>query len=92
MQVAYPDVDAYTRWAGKDLPTEAEFEFAARGGQDDADYALGDELAPGGVMMANYWQGLFPFANQMLNGWERTSPVGTYPANGYGLLDMVSNT
>ncbi|WP_334183804.1 formylglycine-generating enzyme family protein [Novosphingobium sp.] len=92
VQVAYADVDAYARWAGKDLPTEAEFEFAARGGLDDADYAWGDELAPGGVMMANYWQGLFPFANQMLDGWERTSPVGTYPANGYGLFDMVGNT
>lgn len=92
VQVAYADAEAYAKWAGKDLPTEAEFEFAARGGLDDADYAWGDELAPGGAMMANYWQGLFPFANQMLDGWERTSPVGTYPANGYGLVDMIGNT
>jgi len=92
VQVAYADVEAYAKWAGKDLPTEAEFEFAARGGLDDADYAWGDELAPGGAMMANYWQGLFPFANQMLDGWERTSPVGTYPSNGYGVFDMIGNT
>lgn len=92
VQVAYADVEAYARWADRDLPTEAEFEFAAKGGLDDADYAWGDELAPDGAMMANYWQGLFPFANQMLDGWERTSPVGTYPANGYGVLDMIGNT
>ncbi|HUD29235.1 MAG TPA: formylglycine-generating enzyme family protein [Novosphingobium sp.] len=92
VQVAYADAEAYARWAGKDLPTEAEFEFAARGGLEGAEYAWGDELAPGGAMMANYWQGLFPFANQMLDGWERTSPVGTYPANGYGLVDMIGNT
>lgn len=92
VQVAYADAEAYAKWAGKDLPTEAEFEFAARGGLDDADYAWGDDLAPDGAMMANYWQGLFPFANQMLDGWERTSPVGTYPANGYGVLDMIGNT
>ncbi|MEE4450742.1 formylglycine-generating enzyme family protein [Novosphingobium resinovorum] len=92
VQVAYADVEAYAQWAGKALPTEAEFEFAARGGLDDADYAWGDELAPGGAMMANYWQGLFPFANQLLDGWERTSPVRTYPANGYGLFDMIGNT
>lgn len=92
VQVAYTDAEAYAAWAGKDLPTEAEFEYAARGGLEGAEYAWGDELAPGGAMLANYWQGLFPFANQMLDGWERTSPVGTYPANGYGLLDMIGNT
>lgn len=92
VQIAYADALAYADWAGKALPTEAEFEFAARGGLDGADYAWGDELAPGGAMMANYWQGLFPFANQLLDGWERTSPVGTYPANGYGLFDMIGNT
>lgn len=92
VQIAYADAEAYARWAGKALPTEAEFEFAARGGLDGADYAWGDELAPGGAMLANYWQGLFPFANQMLDGWERTSPVGTFPANGYGLSDMIGNT
>ncbi|PNU03254.1 formylglycine-generating enzyme family protein [Novosphingobium guangzhouense] len=92
VQVAYADAQAYAGWAGKALPTEAEFEFAARGGLEDTDYAWGDELAPDGAMMANYWQGLFPFANQMLDGWERTSPVRTYPANGYGLFDMIGNT
>lgn len=92
VQVAYADAQAYADWAGKDLPSEAEFEFAARGGLDGADYAWGEELAPGGAMLANYWQGLFPFANQMLDGWERTSPVRAYPANGYGLFDMIGNT
>ncbi|MGV3512197.1 MAG: formylglycine-generating enzyme family protein [Novosphingobium sp.] len=92
VHVAYADAEAYAKWAGKDLPTEAEFEFAARGGLERADYAWGDELAPEGRMMANYWQGLFPFANQCLDGWERTSPVRTFPANGYGLYDMIGNT
>lgn len=91
VHVAYRDAEAYANWAGKSLPTEAEWECAARGGLDDADYAWGDELAPEGAMLANYWQGLFPFANQMLDGWERTSPVRTYPPNGYGLYDMIGN-
>lgn len=90
-QVAYPDAEAYADWIGKVLPTEAEWEFAARGGLDDADYAWGDELAPAGAMLANYWQGLFPFANQRLDGWEGTSPVGNFPPNGYGLVDMIGN-
>lgn len=92
VQIAYADAVAYAQWAGRDLPTEAEWEYAAWGTMDGHDYAWGDELAPGGMMMANTWQGLFPFANQMLDGWERTSPVGTYPANGYGLVDMIGNT
>jgi sulfatase modifying factor 1 len=91
VHVAYADAEAYARWAGKTLPTETEWEFAARGGLDGADYAWGDELEPGGVRMANYWHGLFPFANQMPDGWERTSPVGSYPVNGYGLSDMIGN-
>lgn len=91
VHVSHDDAAAYAAWAGKTLPTEAEWEYAARGGLDDADYAWGDELAPGGAMLANYWQGLFPFANQMLDGWERTSPVGTYPPNGFGLVDMIGN-
>jgi sulfatase modifying factor 1 len=92
VHVAWDDANAYARWAGKSLPTEAEYEYAARGGLDGKDFAWGDELAPDGVMLANYWQGLFPFANQCLDGWERTSPVRTFPPNGYGLYDMIGNT
>jgi formylglycine-generating enzyme required for sulfatase activity len=91
VHIAYADAEAYAAWAGKSLPTEAEWEFAARGGLDGADYAWGDELAPDGAMLANYWQGAFPFANQLLDGWERTSPIGSYPPNGYGLFDMIGN-
>jgi formylglycine-generating enzyme required for sulfatase activity len=91
VHLAYQDAQAYADWAGKALPTEAEWEFAARGGLDGADYAWGDTLAPGGAMLANFWQGLFPFANQLLDGWERTSPVRTFPANGYGVFDMIGN-
>ena len=92
VHVAWTDAAAYARWAGRDLPTEAEWEYAARGGLDGKEFAWGDELAPGGQMLANYWQGRFPFANTMDDGWERTSPVRTYPANGYGLHDMIGNT
>jgi sulfatase modifying factor 1 len=91
VHVAHADADAYAHWAGKSLPTEAEWEFAARGGLPDADFAWGDELAPGGAMLANYWQGLFPFANQLSDGWLRTSPVRTFPPNGYGAFDMIGN-
>lgn len=91
VHVACADAEAYARWAGKALPTEAEWEFAARGGLEDADYAWGDELAPDGRMMANYWQGLFPYANTLDDGWERTSPIRSFPPNGYGLHDMIGN-
>lgn len=91
VQIAYPDAAAYAKWAGKDLPTEAEHEFAARGGLEGKEFGWGEELAPGGQMLANFWQGLFPFANTLEDGWERTSPVRTYPANGYGLYDMIGN-
>lgn len=91
VHVTWQDAEAYARWIGKSLPTEAEWEYAARGGLEGAEFAWGDELAPEGQILANYWQGLFPFANQMLDGWERTSPVGSFPANGFGLFDMIGN-
>ena len=91
VHVAFQDVEAYAAWAGKAIPTEAEWEFAARGGLEGKEFAWGDELAPDGAMMANFWQGLFPYANQLLDGWERTSPVRAYVPNGYGLYDMIGN-
>jgi sulfatase modifying factor 1 len=90
--VSYSDAAAYAKWAGKDLPTEAEWEYAARGGLEACDYAWGDELAPDGAMLANYWQGAFPHENLCSDGWERTSPVRSFPPNGYGLYDMIGNT
>lgn len=91
VHVTFHDAEAYARWAGKALPTEAEWEFAARGGLEGADYAWGDELRPGGKVMANYWQGEFPWQNLLDDGYARTSPVGSFPANGYGLYDMIGN-
>ena len=84
-------MEAYAAWAGKQLPTEAEWEFAARGGLDGAEYAWGDELSPAGRWMANTWQGEFPVENLELDGYPGTAPVGRYPANGYGLHDMIGN-
>jgi formylglycine-generating enzyme required for sulfatase activity len=89
--VAYADALAYAEWAGKSLPTEAEWEYAARGGLDGAVFTWGDEFAPKGRMMANTWQGEFPWQNLLLDRYERTSPVETYPPNGYGLYDMAGN-
>jgi formylglycine-generating enzyme required for sulfatase activity len=91
VHVAYRDAEAYAAWAGKELPTEAEWEYASRGGLDGAEYAWGDELTPGRRQMANTWQGEFPRENKALDGFERTSPVGAFPANGYDLHDMIGN-
>jgi formylglycine-generating enzyme required for sulfatase activity len=91
VHVAYRDAEAYAAWAGKELPTEAEWEFAARGGLDGAEFAWGDELMPGGRHIANTWQGNFPHENLKLDRYERTSPVRAFPPNGYGVYDMIGN-
>jgi sulfatase modifying factor 1 len=91
VHVAYSDAEAYAHWAGKSLPTEAEWECAARGGLVGKAFAWGDELAPKGRMLANYWQGEFPWQNFAYDGFEGTSPVRSFPANGYGVFDMIGN-
>jgi formylglycine-generating enzyme required for sulfatase activity len=91
IHVALEDVEAYCKWSGKELPTEAEWEFAARGGLDGSVFAWGDELQPDGRFMANTWQGRFPIENLATDGYEWTSPVGSFSPNGYGLFDMIGN-
>ncbi len=91
VQVAYEDAAAYAAWAGKSLPSEAEWEFAARGGLGEAQFCWGAEFNPGGQWMANTWQGQFPFHNLALDGFAGRAPVGSFPPNGYGLHDMTGN-
>jgi formylglycine-generating enzyme required for sulfatase activity len=91
VHVAYDDAIAYARWAGKDLPTEAEWEVAARGGQTGKLYPWGNELKPGGQFVANIYQGQFPVTNTAVDGFSGSAPVGSFPANPYGLYDMAGN-
>ena len=91
VQVAFEDAAAYAAWAGKDLPTEAEWECAARGGLDGAEFAWGDELTPDGKHVANTWQGPFPWRNFETDGFAGVCPVRSFPANGYGLYEVCGN-
>ncbi|QNJ94591.1 formylglycine-generating enzyme family protein [Mycolicibacterium fluoranthenivorans] len=90
VQVAYADALAYAAWVGRRLPTEAEWEYAARAGSEST-YAWGDDAKPGGELMANTWQGAFPYRNDGAAGWRGTSPVGTFAPNAFGLVDMIGN-
>jgi sulfatase modifying factor 1 len=91
VQVSFADAAAYARWAGKELPTEAEWENAARAGLHQATYSWGNDPRPDSKLMANTWQGHFPHDNRGANGWIGTSPVGSFPPNGFGLFDMTGN-
>lgn len=91
VHVGHADALAYAQWCGKRLPTEAEWEYAARGGRTSGEFAWGDELVPDGRYMANTWQGEFPWENLALDGHPGTSPVGSYPPNDHGLFDMIGN-
>jgi formylglycine-generating enzyme required for sulfatase activity len=89
--IGFEDALTYASWAGLTLPSEAEWEYACRGGLDGCIFAWGDEHQPEDELMANFWQGEFPWLNTTAKGWRGTSPVGLFPANGYGLFDMTGN-
>ena len=91
VHVGYADAEAYAAWVGKVLPTEAQWEFAARGGREASEFAWGDELTPGGRHLANVWQGDFPTTNDLADGYRWTSPVGAFDPNPYGLVDLIGN-
>jgi formylglycine-generating enzyme required for sulfatase activity len=91
VHIAWPDAVAYAKWAGKRLPSEAEFEYATRGGLDRKQFSWGNDFKPKGKWQANLWQGLFPYKNTGEDGFVTTSPVATFPANGYGLYDLTGN-
>jgi sulfatase modifying factor 1 len=90
-QITWNDANAYAKWADKRLPTEAEFEYAARGGLAGKEYAWGDELNPQGHYLANWWQGVFPSRDLGEDGFTGRAPVGSFPPNGYGLYDLTGN-
>jgi len=91
VHLSWDDAASYCAWRGARLPTEAEFEYAARGGARNTRYAWGNELAPGGMHQANPWQGQFPYQDRALDGYPGLAPAGQFPPNGYGLYDMTGN-
>jgi formylglycine-generating enzyme required for sulfatase activity len=91
VQVAFEDAATYATWAGAALPTEAQWEYAARGGAEGRTFVWGDDAVPGGRYLANFWQGDFPWRNSEADGFTGTAPVGSFPPNGYGLYDTAGN-